>query len=183
MENRIYLRALEPDDYKTSVHWRNDEEIQNMVGGHKYFVSEEKEKEWVNNAIHDNTRLVLAICLVSNDKYIGNIMLQEIDWINRSAHVPILLGDKDEWGKGYATEARMLMLNFAFNERGLERIFAEIIENNEASIKSLLKCGYKKEGILRNSVFKNGKFNNMIIMSVLKSEFNEEYNKYLEIHK
>lgn len=183
MENRIYLRALEPDDYKTSVHWRNDEEIQNMVGGHKYFVSEEKEKEWVNNAIHDNTRLVLAICLVSNDKYIGNIMLQEIDWINRSALVPILLGDKDEWGKGYATEARMLMLNFAFNERGLERIFAEIIENNEASIKSLLKCGYKKEGILRNSVFKNGKFNNMIIMSVLKSEFNEEYNKYLEIHK
>ena len=44
--SRIYLRALEPDDYQVTIKWRSDEEIQNMVGGAKYFVSSEKEKEW-----------------------------------------------------------------------------------------------------------------------------------------
>lgn len=181
MENRIYLRALEPDDYKTSVHWRNDEEIKEMLGGPKYFVSSEKERQWVLNAINDNNRIVLAICLKENDKYIGNIMLQEIDWINRSAHVPILLGDKDEWGKGYATEARMLMLKFAFEERGLERIWGEILESNINSLRMNEKCGFKVEGLKRNSIFKNGRFQNQIIVSILKEEFEEFYKKYISI--
>lgn len=178
MKSRIYLRPLELDDYKVSVKWRNDAEIQNMVGGHKYFVSIEKEKKWVENAINDNDRIVLAICLLENDKYIGNVMLQEIDWINRSARVPVLIGDKNEWGKGYATEARMMMLKFAFEERGMERISAYILENNVASIKQHEKCGFKKEGLLRKSVYKNGMFYNQVLMSLLKDEFYEAYSKF-----
>lgn len=180
MKNRIYLRALEPDDYKVSAQWRNDPEIQNMVGGHKYFVSYEKEKEWVLKAINDPNRIVCAICIAETGKYIGNIMLQEIDWINRSAHLPVLIGDKAEWGKGYGTEARMLMLKFAFEERGLERIWAEVIETNEKSLKLHEICGYQKEGVLRKSVYKNGKFYNQYILSVLRKDFEEAYQKYCQ---
>ena len=179
MKHRIYLRALEPDDYKVSVKWRNDGEIQDMVGGHKYFVSSEREKQWVDTAIHSNDRLVLAICLVENNKYIGNIMLQDIDWINRSARVPVLIGDKSEWNKGYATEARMMMHKFAFEERNLERVYACVLENNTPSIKMHEKCGYKIEGVLRNSVYKNGRYYNQIVMSILRDEFFEVYNVYL----
>lgn len=180
MEQRIYLRALVPEDYKTSIKWRNDPDIQNMVTGHKYFVSPLKEQEWVVNTINDPKRIVCAVCLKENDKYIGNIMLQEIDWINRSAHMPVLIGDKSEWNKGYATEARMMMLKFAFEERGLERIWAEVIETNQSSLKMLEKCGYKVEGLLRNSVYKNGKFYNVYILSVLKDDFYDAYKKYCE---
>ena len=184
MGNRIYLRALEPDDYLTSVNWRNDDEILNMVGGPKYFVSSENEKEWVRNAILNNKdKIVLAICLTSNDKYIGNIMLQNVDWVNRSGHVPVLIGDKSEWNKGYATEARMLMLKFAFYERGLERIFAEVIEGNIGSVKMHEKCGYTVEGVLRKAVYKNGKFHNQVLLSILRDEFDEVYQKYCEKHK
>ena len=183
MRHRIYLRALEPDDYKISVRWRNDEEIQNMVGGHKYFVSAERERQWVNAAINSNDKLVLAICLLENDKYIGNVMLQDIDWINRSASVPILIGDKAEWNKGYATEARMLMLKFAFEERNLERICDYVLEDNVSSIKMHEKCGYKVEGILRNSVYKNGRYYNQILMSVLRNEFFKTYNEYCDKYK
>lgn len=175
MEQRIYLRALEPEDYLNSVKWRNDEEIQNMVGGPKYFISSEREKEWVAKTILDNDKMVLAICLKENDKYIGNIMLQEIDLINRSAHMPILLGDKTEWNKGYATEARMMFLKFVFEERGMERIFAYVLEENISSIKMCEKCGYKVEGVLRKSIFKKGKFFNQVILSVLKEEFEVAY--------
>ena len=183
MKQRIYLRALEPEDYKVSVQWRNDEEIQNMVGGHKYFVSSEREKQWVNSVINSNDKLVLAICLLDNDKYIGNVMLQDIDWINRSARVPVLIGDKSEWNKGYATEARMMMHKFAFEERNLERIYACILENNMPSIRMHEKCGYKTEGVLRNSVYKNGKYCNQVLMSILRDEFFVTYEKYCNEYK
>lgn len=170
----VYLRALEPEDYQVSVKWRNDDEINSMVGGPKYFVSSEYEKKWVENKILNNsTDTVLALCLKENDKYIGNVYLTEIDWINRTGHCPILIGDKEEWGKGFATEARLLILKFAFYERGLERIWAAVLESNKASLRMLEKCGYQKEGLLRHSVYKNGKFHNQYILSILRCDFDE----------
>lgn len=180
MKPRIYLRAIEPSDYEISYKWRNDPEIQSMIGGHSFFVSREKEKEWVNNAVHSNEKTVLAICLVENDKYIGNVMIQEMDYINGTAHVPILIGDKDEWGKGYATEARFLALKFVFEERRINRVWALIKDDNIGSMKMHEKCGYKKEGVLRQSIFKNGAYHDQVLMSVLKEEFEEAYLNYLQ---
>ena len=72
MEDRIYLRAFEIDDYKTSIKWRKDDMIWDMLGGPKYFVSEAYEKKWVENTIFNPKDVKLAICLLENDKYIGN---------------------------------------------------------------------------------------------------------------
>lgn len=177
---RIYLRALELDDYKTSIHWRKDEEITKMVGGNKYYVSSEREKQWVQNAIFDNNKLVLAICLKENNKYIGNIMMQDVDIINRSCTLPIMIGDKQEWNKGYATEAVMMMMRFAFEERGMERIWVNILESNATSINTQKKCGLKLEGVMRNCVYKEGKFHNMVLLSILREEFDEVYKTYCE---
>lgn len=178
MKSRIYLRALEPEDYKTSVTWRNDPDIQNMIGGHKYFVSSEIESQWVENSIHSKDKMVLAVCLREDGRYIGNVMLQNIDWINRTGRVPVMIGDKNEWNKGYATEARMMMLKFAFEERGLHRIDAYILENNISSIKLHEKCGFKVEGMLRKSVFKNGQYYNQVVMGLLKEDFDTAYQQY-----
>lgn len=179
MKHRVYLRALEPDDYKVSTAWRNDEQMSNLVGGPKYFVSSEREREWVHNAIFDNSKLVLAICLTQNDKYIGNIMLEDVDYVNRSGHVPVFIGDKTEWNKGYATEARMLMLEYAFHQRGLHRIVAYVLEENEASLRMHEKCGYKIEGVLRDSVYKNGRHHNQVVLSILRQEFDQKYEEYI----
>lgn len=180
MESRIYLRALEPDDYITTFEWRKDEEIQNMVGGPKYFVSKEKERQWVLNTITDSNRIVLGICLKNNNKLIGTINIQEIDWINRSARVPIIIGDKAEWGKGFAVEARFMALKFAFEERGMHRIWALVLENNIASLKLHGRCGFVQEGILRDSVFKNGKFHNQLYLGLIREDFDKAYAAYSE---
>lgn len=176
---RVYLRALEPEDYKTSIKWRNDDEIWNMVGGPKYFVSEAYEKKWVEDAIADSTNISLAICLKENDEYIGNAYINDIDWINRSAHAPSMIGEKRYWSSGLATEARLLLLHFAFYERGFNRIWAHILEDNIGSKRMCEKCGYKEEGILRKSVYKNGIFKNQIVMSVLREEFDNIIKTYL----
>ena len=178
MDFRIYLRALEPDDYLITSEWRNDEEIQNMVGGPKYFVSKERERQWVMDTINDNSRMVLGICLKENDKLIGTVNIQDINWINRSAHVPILLGDKKEWKKGYATEARFLALKFAFDERGFHRVWALVLDDNIPSLKLHERIGYKKEGLLRDSVYKGGRYHNQVYLSILEDDFRTSFSDY-----
>lgn len=170
-ELRVYLRAFEPEDYRTTIEWHRDEETWNMVGSPKYFVSTEYEKKWVNDAIWNRDKIKLGICYKGNDELIGFGSIMDMDWINRSAHCPSMIGSNDYRGKGLATEARMLLLDFAFKERGFKRIWAVILEDNIASIRMCEKCGYKNEGVLRSSIYKNGRFQNQVLMSVLSEEF------------
>jgi len=171
MTKRIYLRALEPDDYKISIKWRKDDSIWNMLGGTKYFVSEAYEKSWVEKTIFDSNDLKLAICLVENNRYIGNVYMTDIDNIKRSCHSHILIGEKDCWGYGYAREALMIAVKYMFEERNIHRIQANILESNIQSLKMHQKCGYKIEGLMRESVYKEGVYQNQYILSILKNEF------------
>lgn len=173
---RVYLRAFELDDYKISTRWRNDHEVTNSLGGNYFFVSKGREKKWIENAIsNDKHNIRLAICLKENNKYIGNVNILNIDWINRNAEFSILIGEKKEWNKGYATEASKLMIDFGFNQRNLHRIYLTTLENNSAAIHIYEKIGFKKEGIIREVLFKDNEYKNLILMSILKSEF-EEFN-------
>lgn len=171
MEERIYLRALEIDDYKISIKWRKDDQIWNMLGGPKYFVSEAYEKKWVEDTIFNSKDVKLAICLIENDKYIGNVYMTDIDEINRSCNSHVLIGDKNYWGKGYAREALLKAIKYMFEERNIHRIQANVLESNELSLKMLKKCGYKVDGLLRDAVYKSGRYQNQYVLSLLKEEF------------
>lgn len=163
----VYLRALEPDDYKTSIVWRKDDVIWSLLGGPKYYVSEEYEKQWVLDTIHQSKDIKLAICTVSDDKYIGNAYLTDIDWINRSATSHILIGNHDYWGHGYGTEAYSQLIDFAFNQRNLHRIQALVLVDNIPSQKLHEKLGFKRDGLLRDSVFKDGQYKSQLVYSLL----------------
>ncbi len=169
---RVYLRAFEIEDYKKSIKWRNDQNIWKSTGGNYFFVSSEREKKWIENAIfNDKNNIRLAICLKENNQYIGNVNLVNIEWINRQAEFSIFIGEKKEWRKGYATEATKLMVDFGFNQRNLNRIYLTVLENNKVAIHLYEKMGFKKEGILREALFKDNKYYNLIIMSILKKEY------------
>lgn len=172
MERRVYLRALEPDDYKTSIAWRKDDAIWDMLGGTKYFVSEAYEKSWVEKTIFDSKDLKLAVCLKENNRYIGNVYMTDINMTNRSCLSHVLIGDKEFWGQGYAREALMLAIDYMFKERNIHRIQANVLESNTASLRMHEKCGYKIEGILRDAVYKAGKYQNQYVLSILKTEHN-----------
>ncbi len=167
MNNRVYLRAFEPDDYKISIKWRKDDLIWSMLGGTKYFVSEAYEKKWIEDSIFNSSDIRLAVCVKENDQYIGNVYITNIDMINRTGISHVLIGEKTYWGNGYAGEALKLLLDYAFNERGLHRIAALVLESNIQSIKMFTKLGYKQEGLLRQSIYKNGRYNNQVILSIL----------------
>ncbi len=171
MEERIYLRSFEIDDYKTSIKWRKDDQIGDMLGGTKYFVSEAYEKKWIENTIFNSKDVKLAVCLLENDKYIGNVYMTDINEINRSCHSHVLIGDKEYWGKGYAREALLKAARYMFYERNIHRIQANVLESNEQSLKMHKKCGYKVEGLLRGAVFKAGRYQSQYVLSLLREEF------------
>ncbi|MBP3763027.1 MAG: GNAT family N-acetyltransferase [Bacteroidales bacterium] len=171
--NTVYLRAFEPEDYLTSLPWRNDDRIWSQLGGCKYFVSSAYEKKWIEEAIFDSRNINLAICLKEDDRYIGNVRITNIDNINRSGTSHILIGDRSCWNRGVGAEAYRLLLDYAFNQRGFHRIDALVLEGNTASLKMHQKCGYRIEGTLRESVFKDGHWQNQVHLSILESDFRQ----------
>ena len=125
----------------------------------------------MQNTISQNKDIKLAICTVEENLYIGNVYLTNIDYISRKAHSHILIGNHDFWNDGYGTEAMRLLLDYAFNHKNLRRIEALVLEDNIASQKMHEKLGYKREGLLRESVYKDGRYKNQICYALLKSEY------------
>ena len=108
-------------------------------------------------------------------------MLTNIDWKNRSAE----LAQKTKATQEQRVEhdiwdAMMGFLNYAFNELNLNCVYGTVLEYNYLSRKLAKRCGLKEEGILRDRVFKNGRYHNLIPNSVIKKDFDEVYKKYRE---
>jgi RimJ/RimL family protein N-acetyltransferase len=170
---KVYLRAFELDDYKKINAWRRDEEVYRLTGANKYFVSSERDRKWVEEKIFNNQReIYLAICLTGTDQMIGYISLSDIDHRNRRAEWSgIVIGEKDYRGHGYASQAIYLLLDYAFSELGLERVSGSWLDDNKVSLFVGKMLGFQQEGILRRYVFKTGRHHDMIIMSILREEF------------
>jgi ribosomal-protein-alanine N-acetyltransferase len=97
----------------------------------------------VNCSMHT---LMLGIFLQENGRHIGNIKLGPIDWNHKVGDVGFLVGDKEQWGKGYASKAITLLANYAFTQLGLAKLTAGCYAENEGSYRALLKAGFVEEG-------------------------------------
>lgn len=176
---RLYLRAFEVEYYKTINAWRQDPEIFDKTGGNVLFISSERDKKWIEEKIlNSENNLYLAICLNETNELIGYSSIINIDWRNRNAEWGgIVIGNKNLWNGGYATEAADLMLRYVFFEMGLHRFYGHWLESHTASIRMGEKLGFKKEGRLRDSVFKHNQFHDQIIMALFKKEFEAMHSK------
>lgn len=175
---RVYLRALEPDDYIKLHEWRQDDDNLGFYRSVIRYSSSLNEQHWVQQRINDKDNVTCAICMVGTDEFIGCTFLNDIDLINRSARGGTFIGAQQHMGKGYGFEARLLILRHAFHDWGLERVWAHIHETNTASLSMHSKCGYEQEGLLRKASFKNGRFENLVVMAVLRDEFEEVLKEY-----
>lgn len=179
-DRKLYLRAFEPDDYQKINAWRRDEEVYRLAGGNKYFVSSERDRQWVLDKIKNNqSEIYLAMCLVENDLMIGYISLADIDYRNsRAEWSGIVIGDEQYRGQGYATYAIYLLLEYAFDELGLHRVSGSWLAENTTSLFVGKMMGFRQEGVLRDYVYKTGKRHDMIIMSMLRDEFEQLRTRY-----
>ncbi len=175
---RVYLRALEPEDYAKLHEWRNDEEIGRFFSGTSHFTSTLNEKKWIEERVFNKENVSCAVCLKETDEFIGCMFLYDFSYINRSACGSSFIGAKELWGKGYATDAMVLILRNAFHDKGLERVWARVVTDNPGSLRMLEKCNYKKEGLLRRASYADGEFKDVCMVSILREEFDELWEQY-----
>lgn len=117
--------------------------------------------------------VVLAIEEKQDERHVGNISLQSIHPVNRSAELAILLGEEDIRGRGLGTEACRLMIRHGFLRLNLHRIHCGTFSTNEGMIRVARKLGMTQEGIRREAAFKEGAYVDVIEFGLLRAEFRQ----------
>jgi RimJ/RimL family protein N-acetyltransferase len=174
MEGKLVrLRAYESSDVDATLKWVNDDEVRQFLEGGTltYPVSRAQQEQFVEGASRPaDNRKTFAIETL-NGEYLGSINLHEIDWINRRAEIGIVIGIKQHWGKGYGTDAMRVLLRLAFDKMNLHRVYLRVYAFNKRAIASYEKCGFRREGVLREQRYHNGKYHDAILMGLLESEY------------
>lgn len=169
---RIYLRPLEPaqDNHLYST-WMNDEEIRQYFS--IYPTSDTRGKERLELLYKDGKHIIFGVVLKSDNRLIGLVGLKDINYINQTAEFYVIIGDRTIQGKGYGTEATRLMFRYGFMELNLNRIQTQDMEENIGGWRADEKAGMKYEGTLRQAILRFGKYNDVRVYSILRSEYLE----------
>ena len=169
----IYLRPLEQGDLTMEyVSWLNDVEVCEFNSHATFPYTKEKMDAYYQNLQQTTTdNIVLAIIDNSTNKHIGNIALQNINWINRNAEYAILLGNKSYWGKGVASDASKLICEYGFCRLNLHRIYCGTSAKNIGMQKLAATMNMKEEGVRKDAMYKNGEFVDIVEYGVLKNGY------------
>lgn len=168
----IYLRALEITDADTDYpSWLNDADVCAGNSHHIYPYNRQACIDYIINVEKSKAELILAIVTQENNKHIGNIALQNINPIYRSAEFAILIGDRDSWGKGFGKQAAELIIRHGFKNINLNRIYCGTFENNIGMQKLANNIGMTQTGRQRKAIYKDGDYQDMLQYDLLASEY------------
>lgn len=168
--NQIILRPLRESDIDGDYKfWLNDPDVV-KYNSHGRFPKSESDLVSYIKTFNSNNLIVLAIIEKNSLKHIGNISLQNINWIDRNAEIAFLLGAKDFWGKGIMFEAGNILIKHAFNTLNLHRIYCGTSSKNIGMQKLASKLGMFQEGIKRESLFKDGEYLDIFEYAILNKK-------------
>lgn len=168
---RLYLRPLEPaQDYHLYSTWMNDAETRSYFS--IYPTSDTRGKDRLDQLYKDGKHIIFGVALKSDNQLIGLVGLKEINTLNQSAEFYNIV-DRRFWGKGYGTEGTKLMLHYGFMELNLNRIQTQDMEGNIGGQRADEKAGMRYEGTLRQVILRFGKYHDVRVYSILRSEYLE----------
>ena len=172
---RTLLRAMEPEDMVLLQEMINDPELEGAVGGWSFPVSGWQQQKWYENAVNDTKtrRFMIQTTDTQQPQTIGMIYLTDLDWKNRSVATGIKISASAPRGQGYGTDAVMALVGYAFYELQMHRVSLKIKSDNLASVKLYEKCGAKREGVLRDTIYKDGRYWDQYVYGILKSDYDD----------
>lgn len=173
---RIILRALRQFDVVNLLKWFNDMEVTQYLS--MYLPMMEKgEENWLESlgTTRRESDVVFMIEVIDGETVIpiGTCGLHKINWKDRDTEFGIAIGEKKYWNNGYGTEAAKLIIGYAFEQLNLHRVSSAAYSFNERSVRMHLKIGFTQEGIVRESIYKNGKYQDKVVLGFLRSEWEE----------
>ncbi|KJD39257.1 GNAT family N-acetyltransferase [Paenibacillus polymyxa] len=172
--SRVYLRPINVEDTELYYNTLFHQEVRRLTGTQRSFTKEQIAR-YIEAKGQDSSSLLLLIALQEDDRVIGDIALQDMDSLNRSANIRIAINEQGNQGKGYGTEALVLMLGYGFGICNLHRIELNVFDFNEQAIRCYEKVGFQREGVQRDALFYNYEYHDSILMSMLQHEYCARY--------
>jgi RimJ/RimL family protein N-acetyltransferase len=173
----VRLSAWDPEEMsKALASWHLNSEYHRLLDSSAYRMQSaksmarqmEKETAELSSGSH-----YFSIRTLTEDKLIGDLGLDVVDWSGRDAFVGLGIGETDYWGKGYGTDIMNVLLRFAFNEINLRRVTLTVFEYNPRAIRSYEKAGFRHEGRMRKVLNKEGRRWDMLYMGILREDWLE----------
>lgn len=166
---RVTLGPLSAADLPLLFAWINERE-QVLLNAPYKPVHEGQHQAWFAAIQQRDDAVIFAIRLPESDKLIGTCQLHSISSVHRSAELQIRLGDVAERGHGYGTEAVRLLLDFAFKDLNLHRVYLHVFATNRPAIRVYEKVGFVREGTLRQAAHIDGRYEDVLVMGILRPE-------------
>jgi len=175
---KVRLRAYTKGDLEKARTYLNDPKVSRMLQiGIPFPFRPEDEEKWYNSLeLNGSGEYSFAIESKENGEYLGGCGMQRIDTKNRLTTVGIFLGD-EHCGKGYGTDALQVLVDFCFNEVNLNKIKLFVFAFNKRAIACYRKIGFKLEGTLRQEIFRDGKYQDNLVMGLLFSDWQKRQAK------
>lgn len=169
----LKLRELERKDLDKINIWRNDINLIACLGAPYRYINEDVDRAWYEQYLHARSNSVRCVIIDDSDEeeILGLISLLNINFINRTGELHIMIGKSEHRGRGIGTFAVEEIIKHGFYNLNLRRIELGVLENNIPAIHLYKKIGFVVEGTKRKSNYKNGEYVNMLFMGILREEY------------
>ena len=167
---RVTLRTFGPADIEKVYRWINDPAVNRSLLRGDIPMGWSDELEWVDRSRRRREESITLGIEIAEIGLIGVTGL-DIQWPNRSGDTGTMIGEPSAWGKGYGTEAKMLVLSHAFRRLNLRNIYSKVYAFNERSIRCQQRCGYIEEARLKECIFRDGLYHDLVILTATRESF------------
>ena len=168
------LSRPEDEDLEYLYQQKNDPEVAQLLGGFSHGYSKQDLREWLEYHRKRNDEVLFVIREKGTNKCIGHVGLYRIDHRARTAEFAIMIGDKSAWGKRLGRAFTEFAMEYAFNELNLNRMELSLLSTNKRAEALYRSLKFSVDGILREAQYKNGNYIDVIVMSILRSEYNAD---------
>ena len=168
---RVQLRRHDPKNYGLYAEWYGDSEVWHLTSWANMPLGRSAVKRLFEERELSTTDDSFAIHPKGEGQPIGVISLMNVSEANRSAELSVIVGAPDDRSHGYGAEAIEMIVRYAFDDLGLNRVGLSVFEFNERAIATYERLGFEHEGRLRRAVKRQDGFHDALLMSVLRDEW------------
>ena len=171
----VTLRSMTRDDLPQLCAFNNDVEVELAGGGDPPYPQslERLQAEFEQNVAHGG-RDGLNFAIEADGRFIGQCGLFNLNQTAHTCELGITIGDKAYWGQGYGREAITLLLHYAFTHHNFHKVWLQVHASNARARHAYRACGFVEEGQLRAHVWSNGRYDDLILMGRLRTEWDTD---------